>query len=149
MFKCNICNKEFNSKEKLGGHKSSHSRLGRKRKDCSHVTNFCLSCGKPTTNKKFCSLKCNSSTNKNKHLNSKVKIRNQQLDITYRQLNEYRKNHNVCEICKKSCQTGRKLAVDHNHKNNKFRGLLCFNCNVMIERIETSGIQNIINYLNK
>ncbi len=33
---------------------------------------------------------------------------------------------NRCAICKKS---GLKLHVDHNHRTNKVRGLLCGNCN--------------------
>jgi len=36
---------------------------------------------------------------------------------------------NSCKICKKGCVTGRKLAVDHDHKTGKVRGLLCSPCN--------------------
>ena len=39
------------------------------------------------------------------------------------------KQNRVCAICKRLCTSGRKLAVDHNHKTNKIRGLLCSNCN--------------------
>jgi hypothetical protein len=35
----------------------------------------------------------------------------------------------VCAICKKECETGMWLAVDHDHKTNVVRGLLCFKCN--------------------
>jgi hypothetical protein len=31
----------------------------------------------------------------------------------------------VCAICKKKCQKGIRLAVDHDHKTNVIRGLLC------------------------
>lgn len=34
-----------------------------------------------------------------------------------------------CAICKKSCKSGRKLAVDHCHMTGKVRALLCMNCN--------------------
>lgn len=35
-----------------------------------------------------------------------------------------------CAICKKPCSSGRKLAVDHDHKTGRIRGLLCSNCNL-------------------
>ena len=39
----------------------------------------------------------------------------------------------VCAICKEKNGRGtEKLAVDHNHKTNKVRGLLCFKCNVSL-----------------
>jgi hypothetical protein len=40
----------------------------------------------------------------------------------------YRKQGGKCAICK--ChQRYQNLAVDHDHKSGKFRGLLCVNCN--------------------
>lgn len=51
------------------------------------------------------------------------------LDITNGELERYRKEHPVCEICGNVCKTGRKLTIDHNHKTGKFRGLLCTGCN--------------------
>lgn len=35
----------------------------------------------------------------------------------------------VCAICKKPCSSGKRLAVDHDHKSGKTRGLLCRKCN--------------------
>jgi len=35
----------------------------------------------------------------------------------------------VCAICGEPCKTGRRLAIDHSHKNKNRRGLLCHNCN--------------------
>lgn len=35
-----------------------------------------------------------------------------------------------CSICKEPCSSGSALAVDHCHKTNLVRGLLCRNCNV-------------------
>ncbi len=47
------------------------------------------------------------------------------------------KSNGLCQICgrpetKKRGQTLRRLAIDHDHKTNKFRGLLCADCNIMI-----------------
>ncbi len=36
---------------------------------------------------------------------------------------------NVCAICKGLCKSGKRLAVDHDHKTGKIRDLLCGNCN--------------------
>ena len=38
----------------------------------------------------------------------------------------------VCKVCNKTCSTGRRLSVDHDHKTGKIRGLLCRNCNVAL-----------------
>jgi hypothetical protein len=39
------------------------------------------------------------------------------------------KQNRTCAICKQKCPTGQDLAIDHNHKTNRFRGLLCTRCN--------------------
>ena len=36
----------------------------------------------------------------------------------------------VCRICKRSCSTGKRLAVDHDHGTGAVRGLLCRRCNI-------------------
>ena len=38
----------------------------------------------------------------------------------------------VCAICKRLCNSGRRLAVDHEHATKKNRGLLCAKCNLML-----------------
>lgn len=37
--------------------------------------------------------------------------------------------NNACKICNNACRPGRPLSVDHCHKTNKVRGLLCAKCN--------------------
>ena len=64
MFTCRICGKEFETKEKLGGHISGHSRIGRPRKEKAPPINLtygeCINCGSPLRyrHRKYCSKKC-------------------------------------------------------------------------------------------
>jgi len=37
--------------------------------------------------------------------------------------------HGLCAICLRPPKEGKRLAVDHNHKTGKVRGLLCWFCN--------------------
>lgn len=54
----------------------------------------------------------------------------------------------VCAICTKPCSTGNALAVDHNHKTGKIRGLLCFSCNRRLGIFENKEfISKAIQYL--
>lgn len=59
MFKCDVCDKSFDSHRKLNGHKTIHREGGRytvSRKRKPQV--FCASCGTETENQKYCSSKC-------------------------------------------------------------------------------------------
>lgn len=92
--------------------------------------------------------------NKNREMVSK-KWRMQALKykygITY---NEYclilEKQNNTCFICKKEEGDGVRFCVDHCHKTNKVRGILCTHCNSMIGfakddiKILSSGIEYLI-----
>ena len=79
------------------------------------------------------------------------------LDITNEQLKQYQEKVTTCEICgrtlEESIQTQTKfspkrLCIDHNHKTNSFRGLLCSQCNRALGWYENNKTQ-IENYLNK
>ena len=79
------------------------------------------------------------------------------LDITYGELDQYRSEHPVCEICGKTVEETvkyegkfavKQLCIDHNHNTNKFRGLLCQVCNRQLGWYENNK-EKINNYLNK
>lgn len=57
-----------------------------------------------------------------------------QYGITLREYNDLlKKQKGGCALCgKTSKQQGKALAVDHNHKTNKIRGILCSKCNTGI-----------------
>lgn len=85
------------------------------------------------------------------------KAENIALDITYGELDNYRQKHTVCEICGKAVEdavkyTGKfaakRLCVDHDHKTNKFRGLLCQVCNRQLGWYENNE-EKIKQYLHK
>ena len=73
------------------------------------------------------------------HNKSKVKIGQDELDITNEELNSLRALHsNKCDICGKYetantrpdvKNTPNKLCVDHNHITKEFRGFICVQCN--------------------
>jgi len=57
--------------------------------------------------------------------------------ITLEQYDEMFKQQNgVCAICSLVDVTGRRLAVDHDHKTGKIRGLLCTGCNTRLGTLE-------------
>lgn len=69
------------------------------------------------------------------------------LDITRGELEEYRKEHPVCEICGKPNPKPYNLCCDHDHKTSKFRGLLCFQCNRALGWFENNS-ESILKYLS-
>ena len=148
MYKCDICGKEFTSKTELGGHKSGHSRLGKLRNGDPKPIVFCKNCGKevPRRRNSFCSMECY-----NDYQRTHSWYRG--MDVTTAQMIEYRQSHKVCEICgrpERLTINGRKcnLAVDHDHKTNKFRGLLCYSCNTKLAWYE-NWKDNIERYLSE
>ncbi len=58
--------------------------------------------------------------------------------------------HRVCAVCGRAGKT-RRLAVDHNHKTKKVRGLLCPKCNWGIGwfREDTRVLRAAADYLDK
>ena len=60
------------------------------------------------------------------------------------------KQDGLCAICKKEDIISR-LSIDHNHRTNKVRGLLCRNCNSLIGLAKESKeiLLEAINYIEK
>lgn len=56
-----------------------------------------------------------------------------------------------CAICKQSCSTGRRLAIDHDHETNQFRDLLCYRCNAVLGLLHEDEdlIWNMLEYLKR
>ncbi len=86
----------------------------------------------------------------------KDRVRSYQLTVDHQiNLEEYNRllilQNEVCAICFEKCDTGKNLAVDHDHKTNKNRGLLCNSCNLMIghSRDNIKNLLSAIDYLSK
>ena len=116
-------------------------------------------------NKKFLNEKNKDYRLKNKDIIAKEKVlrykrnknsdENTRLKRTYNiSLEEYNtmleKQDNCCAICSKNVTLlTSKLAVDHNHKTNETRGLLCINCNTALGGFKDDIIiiEKALNYL--
>lgn len=84
-----------------------------------------------------------ANVQKEQKLNRNVKIYGDILDITHRELIAYRLEQTTCEMCgieanSKRNGMNKNLVVDHCHKTNKFRGLLCISCNRFLGYYENS-----------
>lgn len=55
----------------------------------------------------------------------------------------------TCSICKKpSSMFKKRLSVDHNHRSNRIRGLLCYRCNKFVVGRQTiESATKLLNYL--
>ena len=55
----------------------------------------------------------------------------------------------VCALCRKTCATGRRLAVDHCHDTGRIRGLLCMRCNTAIGALGDTkeSIEKVLAYV--
>ena len=137
---CSICKKHFNNSRSLAGHIGSHTRsgsiLGKRNKSYTSECSICLKTFTSKRKRITCSNECRHKATKLRHelyRNSKL-IYNKTLSF----IAEYREKQNTCEICGKEenvkiRNVKLKLALDHDHITNDFRGLLCFICNTRYE----------------
>jgi hypothetical protein len=104
---------------------------------------------------------------KNKEKLSKYEKARNKKRKSYKRNQQYKKNFGItladynqlflnqngnCAICGKNQSTfNQALAVDHCHKTDKVRGLLCTNCNIAIGLLyeDISSIQSALVYLKK
>lgn len=72
--------------------------------------------------------------------------------LTLEQYNEILIKQNFCcALCERHVSQFKiRLAVDHDHKTGRIRGLLCTSCNVALAVLGDSeeSIQNVLDYLN-
>jgi hypothetical protein len=72
--------------------------------------------------------------------------------ISVKEYNELlQKQQGVCAICKLKPQSSRNLAVDHDHKTGKIRGLLCHKCNTGLGLFydDTEKLLSAVEYLQQ
>lgn len=57
----------------------------------------------------------------------------------------------VCAICKKTNRKNKRLCIDHCHKTDKVRGLLCDDCNLMLGHSKDNEdvLREAISYLER
>ena len=168
-FCCQTCARSFSTKKnrKEINQKISETYKNKPKLNCKFCNKSFQALGL-SAHEKYCMLNPNRSSNiaknnkrkektKEKHLNEKVIIYGTELNCTYKQLNEYRQTHLICEICGKTVEesvkyTGKfkakNLCIDHDHSTNEFRGLLCQVCNRQLGWYENNK-ENIDRYLNK
>ena len=88
--------------------------------------------------------------NKENPLKRKNAVLKNVYGITFVQYNEmFETQEGKCAICQRhQNELTRTLCVDHDHKTNKVRALLCVTCNTDVSVVE-NRLEEMTNYLNK
>lgn len=57
----------------------------------------------------------------------------------------------VCYVCKQANPSGKRLAIDHDHKTDKVRKLLCSSCNAALGLVQddTERLRKLADYLDE
>ena len=92
----------------------------------------------------------NKKYNKENPDKRKSAILKYEYGITLDQYNQmFKEQEGKCAICQRhQNKLTRTLCVDHNHKTNKVRALLCLTCNTDVSVVE-NRLEEMTNYLNK
>jgi hypothetical protein len=92
----------------------------------------------------------NKKYNKENPDKRKSAILKYEYGITLDQYNEmFKAQEGKCAICQRhQNELTRTLCVDHNHKTNKVRSLLCLTCNTDVSVVE-NRLEEMMKYLNK
>ena len=92
----------------------------------------------------------NKKYNKENPDKRKSAILKYEYGITLDQYNEmFKEQEGKCAICQRhQNKLTRTLCVDHDHKTNKVRALLCITCNTDVSVVE-NRLEEMTNYLNK
>jgi hypothetical protein len=140
--------KEILPIEKYGKDLSKHDNL----------THLCLECKNIDYRVRFKTSNKGREKSKLQYHGNKDKYKNWELirlfGITLEDYNRMLKEqNNVCYICNKpeTSKRRKKLSVDHCHKTNKVRGLLCSNCNLGLGNFQDNieFLEKAILYLKK
>lgn len=114
---------------------------------------ICVACGKESKLKHKGKYR---ETEKKWFLNNKERLqidaRKRMYGLTQEDYEKILNEQNYCcAICNNKLDLGRLTHVDHCHKTNKVRGVLCNVCNLGIGKFRDSCelLQNAINYLSK
>ena len=91
-----------------------------------------------------------SKYNKENPIKRKNSMLKYQYGITLNEYNEmFKQQKGKCAICERHQNNlTRTLCVDHDHKTNKVRALLCVTCNTDVSVVE-NRLEEMLKYLNK
>lgn len=150
---CNRC-KNFKEHEDFSKNNKSRDKLDYYCKKCKNEYSKLYMKDPKNKHLKYEKIKRNRRNNPDlyKKIQRKYDLK-KKFNITLEQYNEIlKKQNNCCDICKKSNLNEIKdLSVDHCHKTNKIRGLLCQNCNTALGLLKEDRqiFENGIKYINK
>jgi hypothetical protein len=131
-------------------------------KDCSSCKETKDLCQFPRRNHKYskdghygtcksCKNAKERALNKTNPLRKRAELIKSRFGITLDQYNElFVKQSGCCGICKEpQSNFSKSFAVDHNHKTNQIRGLLCDNCNRALGQFKDSDtiLENALSYI--